>query len=33
MSVKDYFQIENQSAEKLDKVCEPALKVAQRLLP
>lgn len=33
LSVKDYLQIENQSEEKLDKVREPALKVAQALLP
>jgi hypothetical protein len=33
MSVKDYLQIENQSEGKLDKVREPALKVAQKLLP
>jgi len=33
MSVKDYLLIENQSEEKLDKVREPALKVAQKLLP
>ena len=33
MTVKDYLQIENQSEEKLDKVREPALKVAQKLLP
>jgi hypothetical protein len=32
MSVKDYLQIENQSEEKLDKVREPALRVAQKLL-
>ncbi len=32
MSVKDYLQIENQSEEKLAKVREPALKVAQALL-
>jgi iron(III) transport system substrate-binding protein len=33
MTVKDYLQIENQSEAKLDKVREPALKVAQALLP
>jgi ABC-type Fe3+ transport system substrate-binding protein len=33
MTVKDYLQIENQSEEKLDKVREPAQKVAQALLP
>ncbi len=33
LTVKDYLQIENQSEEKLDKVREPALKVAQALLP
>ncbi len=33
LSVKDYLQIENQSEEKLEKVREPALKVAQALLP
>ena len=33
MTVKEYLQIENQSEEKLDKVREPALKVAQALLP
>lgn len=33
MTVKDYLQIENQSEEKLDKVREPAVKVAQTLLP
>ncbi len=32
MSVNDFWQIENQSEEKLDKVREPALKVAQALL-
>jgi hypothetical protein len=32
MSVKDYLQMENQSAEKLDKVREPAFKVTQKLL-
>ena len=32
ISVAEYFQIENQSEEKLDKVREPALKVAQHLL-
>ena len=29
MSVKDYLQIENQPEEKLEKVREPALKVAR----
>ncbi|HUK41416.1 MAG TPA: extracellular solute-binding protein [Candidatus Acidoferrales bacterium] len=33
LSVKDYLRIENQSEEKLEKVREPALKVAQALLP
>jgi iron(III) transport system substrate-binding protein len=33
LTVKDYLQMENQSEEKLDKVREPALKVAQSLLP
>lgn len=33
MTEKDYLQIENQSEEKLDKVREPALKVAQKRLP
>jgi iron(III) transport system substrate-binding protein len=33
LTVRDYLQIENQSEEKLDKVREPALKVAQALLP
>ena len=32
MSVDDFWQIENQSEEKLDKVRKPALKVAQALL-
>jgi ABC-type Fe3+ transport system substrate-binding protein len=32
MSVKEFLQVENQSEEKLDKVREPALKVAQALL-
>ena len=32
MSVNDFLQIENQSEEKLDKVREPAAKVAQALL-
>jgi iron(III) transport system substrate-binding protein len=32
MSVSDFLQIENQSEEKLDKVREPAAKVAQALL-
>jgi iron(III) transport system substrate-binding protein len=32
ISVKEYFQIENQSEEKLDKVREPALKIAHNLL-
>ena len=32
MSVNDFLQIENQSEEKLDKVREPALKVAHALL-
>jgi ABC-type Fe3+ transport system substrate-binding protein len=32
MSVSDFLQIENQSEEKLDKVREPAHKVAQALL-
>jgi ABC-type Fe3+ transport system substrate-binding protein len=32
MSVDDFWQIENQSEEKLDKVRKPALKVAQTLL-
>jgi iron(III) transport system substrate-binding protein len=32
MSVNDFLRIENQSEEKLDKVREPALKVAQALL-
>lgn len=32
MSVQEYLKIENQSEEKLDKVREPALKVAQVLL-
>jgi ABC-type Fe3+ transport system substrate-binding protein len=32
ISVKEYFQIENQSEEKLDKVRDPALKVAHDLL-
>ncbi len=32
MSVNEFLQIENQSEEKLDKVREPALKVAQALL-
>lgn len=32
MSVKDFWQIENQSEEKLDKVREPAQKFAQALL-
>jgi len=32
MSVKEYLLVENQSEEKLDKVREPALKVAQELL-
>ncbi len=33
MSVKEFLQIENQSEEKLEKVREPALKVARALLP
>jgi iron(III) transport system substrate-binding protein len=33
MTLKDYLKVENQSEEKLDKVREPALKVAQKLLP
>ncbi len=33
LTVKDYLRIENQSEEKLEKVREPALKVAQALLP
>ena len=33
ISVEDYPHIENQSEEKLHKVREPALKVAQKLLP
>jgi iron(III) transport system substrate-binding protein len=33
LSVKEYLQIENQSEEKLDKVREPAVKLAQVLLP
>ncbi len=33
LTVKDYLQIENQSEEKLNKVRDPALKVAQALLP
>jgi hypothetical protein len=32
LSVKDFLRIENQSEEKLEKVREPALKVAQALL-
>src|SRR3990172_6389834 len=32
ISVQEYLKIENQSEEKLDKVREPALKVAQALL-
>lgn len=32
MSVKDFWRIENQSEEKLDKVREPAQKFAQALL-
>jgi hypothetical protein len=32
VSVQEYLKIENQSEEKLDKVREPALKVAQALL-
>jgi len=32
VSVQEYLKIENQSGEKLDKVREPALKVAQALL-
>ena len=32
MSVDDFWQVENQSEEKLDKVRKPALKVAQSLL-
>jgi hypothetical protein len=32
MSVNDFLQIENQSEEKIDKVREPALKVARALL-
>jgi hypothetical protein len=32
MSVNDFLQIENQSEEKLDKVREPASKVAHALL-
>ena len=32
MSVKEFWQIENQSEEKLDKVREPAQKFAQALL-
>ena len=32
MSVNDFWQIENQSEEKIDKVREPALKAAQALL-
>jgi hypothetical protein len=32
MSLHDYLRSENQSEEKLDKVREPALKVAQKLL-
>jgi hypothetical protein len=32
ISVKEYLQIENQSEEKLDKVREPALKVALTVL-
>lgn len=32
MSVNDFWQIENQSEEKIDKVREPALKIAQALL-
>jgi ABC-type Fe3+ transport system substrate-binding protein len=32
MSVNDFLQIENQSEEKIDKLREPALKVAQALL-
>jgi hypothetical protein len=31
--MKNYLQIENQSEENLDKVREPALKLAQKLLP
>lgn len=33
MGLQDYLRSENQSEEKLDKVREPALKVAQKLLP
>jgi hypothetical protein len=32
ISITEYLQIENQSEEKLDKVREPALKVAHNLL-
>ena len=32
MSVDDFWQIENQSEERLDKVRKPALKAAQALL-
>jgi hypothetical protein len=32
MSVDDFLQIENQSEEKLDKVRDPASKVARALL-
>ncbi len=32
LSVKEFLQVENQSEEKLDKVREPALKVALALL-
>jgi hypothetical protein len=32
MSVKEFWQIENQSEEKLDKVREPAQKFAQIIL-
>jgi hypothetical protein len=32
MSVDDFWRIENQSEEKLDKVRKPALKAAQALL-
>lgn len=32
MSLHDYLRSENQCEEKLDKVREPALKVAQKLL-
>lgn len=33
VAVKNYLQVENQSEEKLDKVRDPAFKLAQKRLP